>query len=298
MKQTTLKKDYSFEGKGLHTGKYAHMTICSAPPFTGIRFIRTDIAPGAYVEALASYVSSTSRSTTLSKGQVKVGTVEHVLSALTGLGVDNAIIKIDSPEVPILDGSALPYVSAILKDGLEIQPAERRWVEITEPVEIKNSRNGAYIRVEPSDELSIEVTIDFNSKVLGVQTAKWDSSVDYASEIAPCRTFCFFHEILMMSFFGLVKGGSVDNAIVIVEKPAKEKQLKRMAKKFKQPMLEVTPEGYLSNLVLRFPDECGRHKLMDLIGDIRLCGGFPKARIVAYKPGHKLNTNISKLILK
>lgn len=298
MKQRTLRKDYSFEGRGLHTGCFSHMTICPAPPSTGIRLIRTDISPDVYLEALASNVVSTARSTVLAKDGVSVGTAEHVLSALYGLGVDNALIKIDGPEVPILDGSALPYVSAITADGFEEQPAEREWVEIDRKFELDDPRTGAHICIEPAEEPSFEVTIDFNSRVLGVQTVKWDATVDFSSQVAPCRTFCFFHEILKLAMVGLVKGGSVDNAIVIVEKPVHKWQLRFMARKFRQPLLDVTSEGYLSNLVLRFPDECGRHKLMDLIGDISLCGGFLKAKVTAFKPGHKLNTKISKLIQK
>ena len=296
MKQRTLNRECTFEGKGLHTGKYAHMTICPAAPDTGVIFVRTDLGPDATVEALVSNVSSTARSTTVSKGKVKVRTIEHVLSALTGMGVDNVLIRIDSPEVPILDGSARPFAEAILACGLQEQDAERKWVEIEKEIEFRDRRSGSWIRVTPAEEPSYEVTIDFNSRVLGVQKASFDSSVDYASEIAPCRTFCFFHEISRLAFWGLVKGGDVENAIVIVEKPVSECRLDRMARAFGQPRLSVTPEGYLSNLTLRFPDECGRHKLMDLIGDFRLCGGFLKAHITAYKPGHRINTETTKLI--
>lgn len=299
MKQRTLKKTYYFEGKGLHTGRFAHMSIGPAPVNTGIRFQRVDLGDDAFVDALAENVSSTARSTTINCGRVKVGTIEHILSALTGLGVDNALVKIDSVEAPILDGSASAYVGAIAPDGLEEQDAERVWVEISEPLEYRNPKSGSFIRVEPADSFSCESTIDFNSRVLGVQTVKWDETVDYVSEIAPCRTFCFFHEIYRLALFGLVKGGDVDNAIVIVEKPVRPRQLRLMAKLFRQPTgLTVSESGYLSNLVLRFQDECGRHKLLDLLGDLRLSGGFLKARITAYKPGHKANTTIAKAVRK
>ena len=296
MKQKTLKRQYSFEGKGLHSGRFAHLTICPAPVGTGIRFQRTDLGTDAFVDALAENVSSTSRSTTLSKGKVTVGTVEHLLSALTGLGVDNALIMTDSSEVPILDGSALPYVQAISGDGLLEQDAPRQYIEIKEEILIEDKSSGAYLRVIPADEPSYEVTIDFNSSVLGVQTSTFDFSRDYASEIAPCRTFCFFREISTLLSFGLVKGGALDNAIVIVDSPVSQRKLDRMARLFNQPSVSVSPDGYLSNIELRFPDECCRHKLLDLIGDMRLAGGFPKARIVAYKPGHKLNTSSAKKI--
>ena len=293
MKQKTLKREYTFEGKGLHSGKFAHMTLCPAPVGTGIRFLRTDIGPDAYVDAVAANVSSTARSTTISRGKVSVGTIEHLLSAFTGLGVDNALVKIDAAEVPILDGSALSYVEAIVPDGLSEQDAEREWIEITEEVTVTD-RRGGYVKLIPSAEPSYEVTIDFDSKVLGVQTFTCDSSTDYAAEVAPCRTFCFLHEIQRLLTFGLVKGGALDNAIVIVEKPVSERQLRRMAKSFNQPVVSVSESGYLSNVSLRFPDECCRHKLLDIMGDLRLIGGFPKAKVVAYKPGHRLNTSMAR----
>lgn len=297
MKQCTLKKCYEFEGKGLHSGRYAHMTLCPAPVNTGIRFQRTDLGNGAFVDALAENVSSTARSTTISSSsKVSVGTIEHVLSALTGLGVDNALIKIDSPEVPILDGSARFYVEAIAPDGVEEQDADRKYVEIPEEIVVEDSKSGSYVKIVPAEETDYELTIDFNSRVLGIQTVRWNKAVDYVSQIGPCRTFCFFHEIQKLLTFGLVKGGDVENAIIIVEKPTCSWRIRRMARLFHQPMLSVTPEGYLSNLTLRFPDECGRHKLLDIIGDLRLAGGFLKAKVIAYKPGHRLNTAVAKKI--
>lgn len=296
MKQNTLKKEYSFEGKGLHSGRYAHLTVCPAPADTGIRFHRVDLGPEAFVDAVAGNVSRTARSTTISKGGVSVATIEHILSALTGMGVDNALIKIDSGEVPILDGSARFYVEAMAGDGVVAQDAERRYLELKEEIMVRDEKSGSYVRIVPADGPEYEVTIDFNSKVLGIQTVKWDSSIDYSSEIAPCRTFCFFREIFRLALFGLVKGGSVENAIVIVDKPVSRFKMRVMAGLFRQPLLSVTPEGYLSNLVLRFPDECGRHKMLDLMGDIRLAGGFVKAKVIAYKPGHRINALAAKMI--
>lgn len=289
MKQQTLRKEYSFQGKGLHTGRYAHVTLTPAPVDTGIVFIRTDL--GKSIPALGKYVSSTSRSTLIEKDGAKVGTIEHVLSALTGLGVDNAYVEIDSREMPILDGSAAPYVGAILPDGLEIQDAERKWIEIAEEMIVKDSASGSWIKITPSDEMSYGVTIDFNSRVLGIQSVSWDSSVDYSTQVAPCRTFCFLHEIHHLLMLGLVKGGDLDNAIVVVERPISTGAVRRLARRFSQNGISVTSEGYLNNVELHFKDECGRHKLLDIIGDLRLSGGFLKARIVAYKPGHKINTS-------
>lgn len=296
MNQKTLQNKYTFEGKGLHTGKFAHMTIGPAPAGTGIRFRRTDLGTGAFVDAVAGNVSSTARSTTISKGRVSVCTIEHVLSALTGLDIDNALIDIDSPEVPILDGSARMYVEAMGQDPLVEQDAPRKWIEIREEITVRDRKSGSYVRITPAEDLSYDVTIDFNSRVLGVQDVHWDPSLDYSNEIGPCRTFCFLHEIEMLLRFGLVKGGDVENAIVIVEKPVTARKLSRMAKALGQPEISVSPSGYLSNLELRFPDECGRHKLLDIMGDLRLAGGFLKANVCAYKPGHKINTITAKTI--
>ena len=266
------------------------MTLCPAAADTGIRFLRTDIGEDAFVDALARNVSRTARSTTISDGKVSVSTIEHVLSAMTGLGVDNVLVKLDAQEVPILDGSARMYAEAIAPDGLEEQDAERTWITLREPIVVEGGRKGSWIKIIPSDKPAFDVTIDFNSRVLGIQNVHWNFDMDYAAEVAPCRTFCFLHEVQWLAFLGLIKGGDVENAIVVVEKPVSRLRLACLGRRFRQPLLSVTPEGYLSNLKLRFPDECGRHKLLDLIGDMRLCGGFLKAEIQAYKPGHKINT--------
>ena len=294
--QQTLKKSYTFEGKGLHTGKVAKMTIKPAAADTGIVFRRTDIGEDAKVPALAEYVSSTARSTTISCGEATVGTIEHVLSALTGMGVDNAEIDIDNVEVPILDGSAKPYIDAIWKDGFQEQDAPRRYVELKEAIEVRNDEKGSVVRIEPADEFSYDIKVDFNSRVLGVQNARWDDSVVYAEQIGVCRTFVFFHEIEFLFKNNLVKGGDVDHAIVIVEHPVTEEQISHISQLFNVPALQVREDGYLSNLQLRFPNECARHKLLDLIGDLRLAGGFLKAKVTAEKAGHGINTSAAKKV--
>lgn len=296
--QQTLKKSYSFEGKGLHTGRIARMTINPAPADTGIRFRRTDIGEDAYVDALAENVSSTARSTTISADDISVSTIEHVLSALTGMGVDNALIDIDNIEVPILDGSAKPYIDAIWADGFIQQESPRRYIEIKETIEIKNEEKGSLVRIEPADEFSYEIMVDFNSKVLGIQHAQWNKDVIYAEEIGTCRTFVFFHELEFLFNNGLVKGGDVENAIVIVEHPVSDEQVERITTLFNVPKLKVREDGYLSNLKLRFPNECSRHKMLDLIGDLRLCGGFLKAKVTAEKAGHGINTTAAKAVRK
>lgn len=296
MQQQTLRKEYGFEGKGLHSGKVARMTIKPAPADYGICFVRVDMGDDAVVRALAENVSSTARSTTITEGGVSVGTIEHLLSALTGMGVDNARIEIDNVEVPILDGSAKPYIDAIWKDGFVQQDAPRKYVELKEPVEVRREDTGAYLRIEPADSPEYELTIDFDSKVLGIQKAKWNPGVVYAEQIGICRTFVFFHEIEYLFKNNLVKGGDLDNAIVIVEHPVSEEQIEHMSRLFNVPKLKISDKGYLTNLELRFSNECARHKLLDLIGDLRLAGGFLKAKVTAYKSGHSINTTAAKQI--
>lgn len=296
MKQRTLNTPCTFSGKGLHTGKVAHMTVCPASANSGIRFLRTDLGKEAFVDALAENVSSTARSTTISSGNASVSTIEHIMSALTGMGIDNAIIEIDNVEVPILDGSALPYVEAFAKSGFAEQDADRVYLDLPDEIELKDEQSGSWVKITPADKPSYDLTVDFNSHVLGIQTASWDLSHDYAHEIGPCRTFVFFHEVEYLFANNLIKGGDVDNAIVIVEHPVTDEQLDRMAELFGMPKLKVSESGYLSNLKLHFPNECGRHKLLDLIGDMRLAGGYLNAHITGFKPGHKINTNTAKAI--
>lgn len=271
------------------------MTIKPAPVDTGLRFIRTDIGDGAFVDALAENVSNTARSTTISNGEASVSTIEHVLSALTGMGIDNAIIEIDNVEVPILDGSAKPYIEAIWPDGVEVQDAPRRFIEIKEAIRVVNEK-GSTVLIEPAEDFSYNISIDFNSKVVGIQHASWDKDISYPEQIGICRTFVFFHELEFLLNNGLVKGGDVDNAIVIVEHPVTEEQVRNMSRLFDVPALKVREDGYLSNLVLRFPNECARHKLLDLIGDLRLAGGFLKAKVTAEKAGHGINTTAARQI--
>ncbi len=296
-KQRTLSAEYHFEGKGLHTGRHSHLTLKAAPADTGILFHRTDLGAGAFVEALAENVSNTSRSTTLTKEGVSVSTTEHLLSALTGLGVDNAIIEIDNLEVPILDGSARCYVDAISKDGLAEQDADRKYLDITEEIEVKDEKSGAWLKVVPADRPSADITVDFGSRILGVQKVHWDENVDYSTQISPCRTFVFFHELEFLLANNLVKGGDMDNAIVVVEHAVQPEQVERVATLFGVPRLDVH-EGYLNNIRLHFPDECGRHKLLDLFGDLTLAGGFINGKITAYKPGHSINTRFADAIRK
>lgn len=298
MNQHTLSDTCIFEGKGLHTGRHAHMSVEPAPPDTGIRFIRTDIGPEASVEALAVNVSGTARSTTISRGKASVATVEHLLSALTGMGIDNARVCLDNAEVPILDGSARPFAESFRKAGAVPQDAPRRFLELSHEVEVRDEGTGAWIRAVPSDRPEIRVTVDFGSRVLGVQSASWSYGNDYISQVAPCRTFVFFHELETLARQGLIRGGDIDNAIVIVEHPVPREQVNSLCTLLGMPALTCTDEGYLDNLRLHFPDECGRHKLLDIIGDLRLAGGWLNASVSAFKPGHAINVQAAKEIAK
>lgn len=296
MFQNTVSKSFVFEGKGLHTGTKSTMTIHPAEADSGIVFRRIDLGKDALVRACARNVTSTARCTTLSGKDFNINTVEHIMSALCGLGIDNALIDIDNLEVPILDGSARFYVEA-MQGGVQPLKAEKRVITVKETIEVKDEKSGSWVRVSPAAAPSFDITVDFGSKVLGVQTAHWDPSVDYSSQIAPCRTFVFFHEIEFLFKNNLIKGGDVDNAIVIVEHPVTEESLDQLSALINRPKLSVTSSGYLDNLTLHFPNECGRHKLLDLIGDMSLVGGVLNASVEAFKPGHSINSLAAKAVL-
>ena len=298
MQQKTLGSSCSFEGKGLHTGTLSRIVVNPAPADSGILF-RSSVGGGqTIVTPLATKVSSTARSTTISEGEVPVHTIEHLMSALTGMGIDNAIIDINNVEVPILDGSASYYVDAFAKAGIVELESPRRWIEVPHVIEVSDEKSGSWVRIAPADEPSYDITVDFGSKVLGVQKAHYGADTDYAKEIAVCRTFVFFHEIQFLFANNLIKGGDVDNAIVIVERPVSQEEIDAMSASLGKPKLAVTSEGYLNNLSLHYPNECGRHKLLDLIGDLRLCGGFLKAKVEAFKPGHGINTRAAAKIIE
>ncbi len=294
--QHTLKKSYTFTGKGLHTGAPVSMTIRPAEEGSGICFVRTDIGPDATVRALATNVGDTSRSTALTENGATVITIEHLMSAAYGLGVDNMLVELSAAEVPILDGSALPYVQAITADGLQEQSAPRKCLAIREPFRY-SEEGGASIEIFPAEQSEMRLAIDFNSKVLGLQNFKYNAGVDYASQIAPCRTFCFLHELQFLLSKGLIKGGDMDNAIVIVEQMPDEATLQSLKAFFGLEHLEVK-EGYLSNLQLHFPDEIVRHKMLDMIGDFALLGAPFKGTIIASKTGHRVNTAVCKKLLE
>ncbi len=295
--QKTVKESYIFEGKGLHTGLHCKLTIFPAPADHGIVFKRVDLGEEVLVEASWRNVAATARSTALRKDQVEIMTVEHLLAAFSGLGIDNALVALNSVELPILDGSARPYVEAILADGCHLHNTTRRYLKVGEPFLFEDSATGSYIQVLPAEKLSLEVEIDYDSKVLGVQKAQFTEGDDFAIQVAPCRTFCFFHELEFLLNHNLIKGGDMDNAIVIVENDVDDKTLNRMKSIFHVENLERVPEGYLNNLTLHFDNECARHKLLDLMGDFALAAHPIKGRIIAHKPGHALNTAALKAMM-
>lgn len=297
-KQHTLKKEYKFEGKGLHSGIVTKMTLKPSLENTGIRFLRSDIGPDAYIEAVSDYVTYTQRGTTLEKGLIRVSTAEHLLAAFSGLGIDNAIVEIDNFEIPILDGSSIPYTEAICKDGLQEQNAERVFHYLKEPIHYKDEQTGSEITILPDDKFSVELTIDFNSKVLGIQQYHYDENTNFETEVAPCKTFVFFHELEFLFKNNLIKGGDLENALVIVEHPVNECELSKMSTLFNVDKITRLNSGYLDNVKLHFPNECARHKMLDILGDFMLAGVKFKGKVIAKKSGHKINTIVAGLIRK
>ena len=293
MRQHTLGGPITFSGKGLHTGAKVTMTVNPAPDNHGIVFRRIDLQDAPSVPALCDYVTDTSRGTTISLGEARVSTIEHIMSALWTFGVDNALIDINAPETPIMDGSAREYVEHIQRVGVVEQSAPRKYYEVTEKQVFAIPEKGVMLAIYPSEEYSASVHIDFNSKVIGNQYATFVPGDNYAEKIAPCRTFVFLHEVEALAAAGLIKGGDVDNAIVIVENPVTDEQLQRLATLFNKENISVTG-GYLNNLELRFQNEMARHKLLDLLGDFALLGRRIKGAVLATRPGHYANTEFMK----
>lgn len=297
-KQTTLNNPIQFTGKGLHTGVDINLEICPAPENTGYKFIRTDLEGEPTIEGIADNVVDTSRGTTIEQNGVKVATVEHVLASLSGLGIDNAYIKVNGPEMPIMDGSAKFFVEEIQKVGIKTQEAERGFYVIKEKLVYSDPERGIEIAAYPDESFSIDVLIDYNSKVLGNQYAQLINLNNFAEEVAPCRTFVFFHELEVLLKNNLIKGGDLQNAIVIMENEVPQDELDRIADLFNKPRVHVKPEGFLNNVDLRFHNEPARHKLLDIVGDLALVGRRIKGKIIAKRPGHHANTELAKIIRK
>ncbi len=295
-KQHTLKSAVAISGTGLHTGIKVDMTLNPANPGFGIQFQRVDLPGQPVIKADCDLVSDTSRGTTLEDNGAKISTVEHVLAALVGMGVDNCLIEINGPEIPIIDGSSTPFVEIIEEAGVLEQSANKIWYSIDTNISFYDEEKRVEMVAVPSIDYKITTLIDFNSPVLGTQHAGLKHMRDFKSEIAPCRTFCFLHELEMLLDNNLIKGGDINNAIVVVDKPVTEPEMDRLAKAFGRNKIEVKSGGYLNNLELRFPNEPARHKLLDIVGDLALIGVPVKAHIIANRPGHASNISFAKKI--
>lgn len=298
MKQNTIKSEVSVQGVGLHSGKQVKLTFKPAPANHGYRFIRVDLPDNPIIPADVKLVTSTNRGTTIKNGEAQISTIEHVLSALTGLQIDNVTMELDGPEAPIMDGTANPFVEALLSVGTEEQEADRDYLVIQEPISYKDEITGAELLALPADAFEATVMIDFNSKVLGQQFASLHSLNDYVTEIAPCRTFVFVHELEKLLSMGLIKGGDLDNAIVIADRRLEADELDALAKKMGKTGIKVDNEGVLNTVKLRFQNEPARHKLLDVIGDLALIGKPIVGKIVATKPGHTANVEFAKILKK
>lgn len=296
-KQNTINQEFTLSGKGLHSGLEIRLTFKPAPENHGIRIKRVDMPDQPEMEALAEYVAETTRGTVLKRGDMQVSTVEHALSALYALGVDNCLLEVDAPEFPILDGSARYYVEQLQQVGLQEQQAEKDYYIVRKKIEYSIPETGAKITILPDDIFSVDVHIGFNSTVLNNQFASMASLEEFTTEIASARTFVFVHEIEYLAKLNLIKGGDLKNAIVIYDKQVSQEDFDKLADLMDQPHQDANKLGYLNGGV-KFPNEPARHKLLDVIGDLSLIGKPLRGKVIATYPGHKINTDIAKQIRK
>ena len=298
VKQKTLANPFKIEGKGLHTGVLVTMNFLPAPIDHGFKFKRVDLENQPVIDADVDLVIDTSRGTLLEKDGARIGTIEHALAALVGMDLDNVLIEVNNEEAPIIDGSSKYFVEAIEKSGVVEQDAEREYFEITEKIEMFDPKSGSHILALPDDDYRLNVMISFPSAVLNNQYATLESLKDFAKEIAPCRTFVFVREIEFLLNNNLIKGGDLNNAIVIIDREISQEGLDRLADLTNHPRVAVKPQGILNNLDLHFDNECARHKLLDVVGDLSLLGRRIKGRIIASKPGHGPNTLFAQELKK
>lgn len=294
MKQITLNGEFTLSGKGLHTGAHLNATFCPAPDNHGYKIQRIDLEGQPVIDAVAENVVSTMRGTVIGKGDVTVSTIEHAMSALYASGVDNCLIKVDAPEIPILDGSAKLFFEAIQAVGLTEQTADKEFFYVKHKIEVIDNETGSKLMLLPDDEFSLDVKVNFDSDVLSNQYATLDHIADYGSEIADARTFVFVRDIEPLLKAGLIKGGDLDNAIVIYEHKKSQQELDQLADMMGVPHHNADDFGFINERPLSHPNEPARHKLMDLIGDIALIGRPLKGRIIATRPGHTINTRLAK----
>lgn len=296
VKQRTIKNDISLSGVGLHTGKPATLTFKPAPENHGYKFKRIDLKDSPIVEADVDNVTDTSRGTTISQNGASVSTIEHLLAAFVGMEIDNVLIEIDGPEVPILDGSSIEYTQAIEKAGVHTQSQDREYYVIQDNIHYTEADRKVEMVAMPLDGYRFTCMIDYNSPILGSQHASISSIDEFQKEIASSRTFCFLHELEMLVANNLIKGGDLNNAIVVVDKEVSKEELSSLAKLFNREDIAVAREGILNNIELRHQNEPARHKLLDMIGDLALIGMPIKGHIMAARPGHAANIAFAKKI--
>ncbi|RTE51937.1 bifunctional UDP-3-O-[3-hydroxymyristoyl] N-acetylglucosamine deacetylase/3-hydroxyacyl-ACP dehydratase [Arenibacter aquaticus] len=297
-KQRTIAKEVTLTGVGLHTGENVTLKFVPAPENFGYAFKRVDLEGEPVIEADANYVVNTQRGTNLEKRGVKIQTSEHVLAALVGLEIDNALIELDAPEPPIMDGSSKFFVEALEKAGIVEQEAPREEFVVKDVISYKDEETGSEITIIPADTYQVTTMVDFGTKVLGTQNANLENLSDFKTEIADARTFSFLHELEMLLENGLIKGGDLNNAIVYVDKEISDSTMKKLEKAFNKKKLSVKPNGILDNLSLHQPNEAARHKLLDVIGDLALAGTRIRGKVIANKPGHFVNTQFAKKLSK
>jgi UDP-3-O-[3-hydroxymyristoyl] N-acetylglucosamine deacetylase / 3-hydroxyacyl-[acyl-carrier-protein] dehydratase len=296
-KQNTIKQAFTLSGKGLHSGLEIILTFVPAPENHGIKIKRIDLPEQPEMDAVAEYVAETTRGTVLKKGDVQVSTIEHVLSALYALGIDNCMLEVNAPEFPILDGSAKYFVEGIQQVGIEEQTAEKDYYIVRKKIEYSVPETGAKITILPDDTFSVDVHIGFNSKVLSNQFASLSTLEDYTKEVSSARTFVFVHEIEPLVKMNLIKGGDLKNAIVIYDRQVSQTDFDNLADLMGQPHQDANKLGYL-NGGIKFDNEPASHKLLDIIGDLALIGKPLKGKVIATYPGHKINTDVAKIIRK
>ena len=292
--QKTIGKPVFLEGVGLHTGSKVRLSFLPAPENTGFIFIRSDLNGNNQVAADVNYVVNTDRGTNIENNGIKIQTSEHVLAALVGLDIDNCFIEINGPEPPIMDGSSKFFIEALEKAGIQDQDSLREEYVVSEIISFKDNKNGSEITVIPSDEYQVTTMVDFGTKILGTQNASLDSINKFKDEISSARTFSFLHELEALLEHGLIKGGDLNNAIVYVDTPPSKSTMEKLKKAFKKDKLSVKSNGILDNLTLHYSNEAARHKLLDVIGDLALVGTRIRGKVIANKPGHKVNTSFGK----
>lgn len=297
-KQKTIKKEVSLTGVGLHTGKDVTLTFKPSAANSGLAFKRVDLEGAPVIEADANYVTNTQRGTCLEKNGVAIQTSEHVLAALVGLDIDNAIIELNASEPPIMDGSSKFFIEALEKAGIVELDATREEFVVSDVISYTDEESGSEILVMPAKEYQITTMVDFGTKVLGTQNATLNQISDFKDEIANSRTFSFLHEIEMLLEHGLIKGGDLNNAIVYVDKPLSPETMEKLRVAFKKDNIAVKPNGILDNLTLHHPNEAARHKLLDVLGDLALVGTRIRGKVIANKPGHYVNTQFAKKLSK